>query len=535
MGLAMLFVGSAYGVLAPRTGRALPPRAARGLLLLSWIAGANAASAQEVELQPRNMVSASAPLAPHHWAVSAVERAHGLGLVDAHLPAHRSLTRSQVAFLLAEAARHAPHRAPSLSPLAEAWLTRFREEFPGVRSEGGSGRAMGADGSLSLKHSEHAGRAAPGVGYRGGRSRGRTGATPLADDAAPSVAVSMATAPLPFLAVSGTAVHRSGDLSIPEWELRGEAGTIALAVGRQPVAYGGSRAGGITLSGSAPLERVQLETVRPLRLPLVSRLLGPASVHTFAARLREERHPGDPYVWGMGLSLQPHARLQLAARRVALFGGDSVGAPVTVGTVSRMLLGMTVTNSTNGFENQVASVEARWRVPTEAWLPLTLYGEAGMEDMSLTRAAYKAPGITTGLLLAALPGVPEAAAGVEFTRFGPAPANYGIWYRHFSLHGGWATDAGPLGHPLGGHGSETRVYGNADLLDARLRLKGHAFVRHRGEENLYAPERAGRGTGFGGTAAWRPWRRAEFQATGHRESGMGWREREVKAGISYFF
>jgi hypothetical protein len=264
-------------------------------------------------------------------------------------------------------------------------------------------------------------------------------------------------------------------------------------------------------------------------------VLGPLSTHLFFTRLRYGRHPGDPYLGGVNLTLQPHPRLQLSARRAALFGGDSVGAPVSLGAVSRMMVGMTVSNSTNGFENQLASLELRYRLPTDPHVPLTVYGEIGMEDMSLTRSFYLAPGITAGLFAPILPTLPAISAGVELTHFGRAPETYGIWYRHFKLHGGWAADEGPLGHPLGGHGQELRGYGSADLFRGRLRFSGDAFFRRRGEENLYAPERAGRSTGFVGDAAWRPLRRGELKLSVYRESGADWEEHGFELRTVVFF
>ena len=45
---------------------------------------------------------------------------------------------------------------------------------------------------------------------------------------------------------------------------------------------------------------------------------------------------------------------------------------------------------------------------------------------------------------------------------------------------GWATDEEMLGHPLGGHGTETVLYGSADIPAAGFRLESRGFFRSRG-------------------------------------------------------
>ena len=87
----------------------------------------------------------------------------------------------------------------------------------------------------------------------------------------------------------------------------------------------------------------------------------------------------------------------------------------------------------------------------------------------------------------------------------------------------------PLGHPLAGDGREYRLYGTADLFDARLRLEADAFMRQRFETNLFGAYRLGRSLGASSLLSWRLHAHAELGARLAFEGGRGWRERNVSA------
>ena len=88
---------------------------------------------------------------------------------------------------------------------------------------------------------------------------------------------------------------------------------------------------------------------------------------------------------------------------------------------------------------------------------------------------------------------------------------------------------------MGGDGREYRVYGLADLLDARLRFEAEALLRQRFVNNLYSPWRLG--TGLGGSA------RLSYQFRGRaaiglgvsQEWGRGWRAGGVSGRASFSF
>jgi hypothetical protein len=292
----------------------------------------------------------------------------------------------------------------------------------------------------------------------------------------------------------------------------------------------------VVFSDPDPMLRGELQTLRPLRLPWLLRALGPTTVDVFAAPVHDpRRHPTNPGLLGMRVSVQPHPRVTLGATRGSLFGGDS--ARTTPLRFVRMLAGVVHSQ----YENQVISLDARWRLPTERMLPATAYLEWGADDAA--GAMDEEPARVMGVFVPALPGLPTAGAGLEYTYFKHSCCGHGPWYFNATLQGHWALHDRPLGHPLGGEGAEYALYLQADLLDARLRLEGRVFRADRslrslevfGGANLFAPTRAGRSLGTELDAAWRLGSRFDARAQLTLEDGAGWREQHLETRIAWLY
>ncbi len=231
-----------------------------------------------------------------------------------------------------------------------------------------------------------------------------------------------------------------------------------------------------------------------------------------------------PWFWALRVSIRPHARLRIAATRAAAFGGEG-NSGLTIGEIPTLLLGLG--GGAHGeTENQVASVEARWRPPL-ASLPLLLYGEWGFDDMGLSY--FHVPGVIAGARIAAVPGAPALALGLQYTGFARHCCGNPPWYRHSALP--WMDERAPLGNPLGGNGTEWRLYGDADLAAATLRVDAVVFRRRRGPENLYAPVHEGRSLGGEAGVAWRPGRDLEAYARYRGERGAGWSAASAEVGL----
>ena len=480
--------------------------------LLLLVAAPGAASAQE----PTGATGPGGYLGAEHWAVRAAWRASELGLAPSYMPAQRLVPLTMVEEALREAADAAALRSPGVQDLADGWYARFQEEFP-ARAGGADGasfaRLRSASAGVGLL--SRTGRVAPGLG----QSPNHTGSDPLGETRGATAGAEGAVSLGSHVSVQVAARFEPGDLDVPVADLGLTAGPWSLSLGRQAVGYGWGRGAGVILSGAEPFNRVELATTRPIRpLPM-----GPISLHLFFSRLSEERHEREPYFWGARAGWRPHPRFDLAIQRAAMFGGH--GETITVRRLASMLIGDVVSV---GFENQIVSAAGRFRLPTEALLPLTLYAEWGAEDAA--GAWFDVPGYLVGVETPALPGAPEITLGVEYASFAGSCCGNPPWYRHHAFLGSWAGDEAPLGHPLGGNGTELLARAGADLLDARLRLDTRAFRRNRREENLFVPGRAGESTGMSAELTWRQGARSELGVALSGEQGEGWKESDLRIG-----
>src|SRR6185369_5605886 len=222
-------------------------------------------------------------------------------------------------------------------------------------------------------------------------------------------------------------------------------------------------------------------------------------------------------------SIQPLRSLTLGVNRAALFGGD--GHPAKPLDVLQMLAGGYGGDS-GDFENQVVSVDARLTLATRQ--PVEFYIEWAADDGA--GMWHNAPAITVGSLLPTLHAAPNVFLGFEFTTVARKPDCCNTyWYRNVFFRGSWSKDDVPLGHALGGHGTEWAMRIGWDPANAHVRFRSRFVARNRGAENLFAPERAGRSVGWDGSLALRV-NRAELELQGNVEDGTGWRSSALRAG-----
>jgi hypothetical protein len=456
-------------------------------------------------------------LGADHWAVDALRRLEGLGRVNTHAP-KGAVPACTVGQLLEAAAR--AETGGELDPLLSAWVAAFEREFPRLRQGRPDARwPVLAAGSAEVGVTGRRGAGSPG---RGEFPPDRTGTALLSDRTGGNAELEVGGHLLPRLSAIGRGGIDADGLEVSRLEAVTGVGAINLTAGRGSVGYGYARGGAIVLSDVAPLDRVEIATTHPLTLPA---RLGTFAFSSFFGRIREERHPGNPYLWGGSASLKPHPRFTLGIHRAAMFGGDDENYPVTAERVLNMLIGRV---AGVGFEDQVVSVEGVLRLPTERVLPLTFHLEWGAEDAA--GAWWDVPGRILGLYVPAVPSLPALSAGVERTSFQASCCNNPEWFRHWSFPGSWVLADRPLAHPLGGNGREWRAY--VDLQEPRsgIRAESAAFRRWRGPENLFVPGREG--TSWGGDARVR-WRSpAGFELFGSLaiERGGGWDESGFLAG-----
>jgi hypothetical protein len=494
---------------------------------LVWTAVPGTVRAQEglVQEGPPELEFTGPLLDPEHWAVEAVGRLKSVGLADQHLGSQKALPLEEVERVLRAASRN--EGAAGLSRLAAAWHARLLEEFGGIPiAVADSGRVpVVLTGRTSVGIRWREGAAAPGLGEF---EPDRTGALPLEER---TRWVGIAETSISWgrhLALGGRVESDQDGIRFDRLQLAAGWRGIRASIGRAPVGYGHGHGGGVLLSGDVPLDAVQMGTREPFLLPWILSHIGPVSVHGFMGRMWEDRHPGDPYLWGGTAHLRPHPRLTLGIHRAALFGGKPE-EPVTVGKVLGMLVGRV---SSLGFEDQIVSASGRFDLPTESLLPLTAYLEWGAEDAA--GAWHDVPGLVGGIFAPSLPFASGLAVGAEYAHFSTSCCGNPKWYRHWSFVGSWASREATLGHPLGGDGRQAMLFGEAHLFEARARVAGSVYRRERRGENLYVPGRAGTSTGASASVEVRPLRSWEVRLEAAGESGSDWSDRNLKIEVSHF-
>ena len=469
-----------------------------------------------------------------HWSYASLAHLQGAGLLEEGFdPGATTLSRLEAFERLEYAAAAADERAPGWVALAGAYRDRFEEEFPSTAA-----RASGASSSFVSEGALVAGLEARKNGLLAKHlmDDGSGFQTLAVRDVAQPVGALEFGALLPPKSVS---IAAYGALLLPADRVTASevygmlrVGRVGLWTGRRRLGFGSADGGSVILNSQLPIDGVGLFLADAVRLPGFLHHLGAFRAETVVSRLDHAGEVRSPWLFGFRTSLTPHPRFRVGLNRAALFGGGhSLVPPVTFGRVVKVMTAVdTEEEGQKNFEDQIGSLDV-WFAPPLGSFPLVVYGEWGVQDLSAQR---EMPALVGGMEVVGIPGAPWLSVGLEHTVFKQPKRGSRSWYDH-RVFGTWTDDGNLLGHGLGGEGRELRVFGAADLLEARLGLEVRGFSRDRGEGNLFAPEREGSSSGFAGAARWRLTPTVELEASGALESGTGWRESAGFLGVRFIF
>jgi hypothetical protein len=346
-----------------------------------------------------------------------------------------------------------------------------------------------------------------------------------------------------YLAASISPERRNGEWKLHEGYALLSLGKLGLWGGRRAPAFQTGAGGGMIFNGTAAFTGGGVVLTEPVRLPWFFSHLGAIRFESFLSTIDSSAAVRRPWVLGSRGSISPHPRLLLGATQTFMFGGVGIG-PFTWRNFKEMFNSHAINVNGSEYENGIASIDVRFRPPVPG-VPLSLYLEWGAEDNH--SAWYLFPGIIGGAHVAAVPRIPALSLGLERTYFSrPCRPNeegchdnyYATWYRHYLFKDGWTVDRQPIGHPLGGDGSEWLLYGAWDDPSAPLRLDWRAFTRQRGEYNIYAPAREGRSMGGALSLVYRGEDGIDLILTGALERGRTparWTESSILAGVRRTF
>jgi hypothetical protein len=469
-------------------------------------------------------------LEPGHWSYDAVRRLNGAGLAPpASDPALAPLTVQHALNVFAHAGEAARERGlTDLLLLAEGYRLALLTETDTVGRLAASrarvgwaaarGGALGGDGYFIFEDWE--------------------GAVPLPSANGPVVTWQGHGHLRPWLSWSADGGWIADEPVLLAASVAAAAGPFDLWAGRRRLQYGMGRGGAVNIGGAfneTPLlahrtgyvfEGIGGHVREPFDFPWHLRVLGPTRIEAVLGRLSRNGRIEGPFVaFGRLVGTPFTPRITLGVNRGAIFGGE--GIPITAGRLLGLVFGMHGGDA-GEFENQVFSIVGRVRPPLGP-LPLELYAEWGMDDTS--GAIATVPALITGLDIAAVPGLPALAVGIERTYFAESCCGNPIWYRSVWFRGSWADEGRLFAHPLGGHGTEWLGHARLDLPQHGVMVSGELYTRERGHENLFALERRGRSTG-GAAGVTLLTRFGEVRVDAAMERAVGWDVGRLSATLS---
>ena len=482
-----------------------------------------------------------------HWAIDAVRRASVLGLAPLGFGwGDGSLTQASVGWTLHEASQRSGSLGSPLHAAMAAEWRRFAHEFPGLAARIAADSVSGLE-LRTRSRPVTAGVAARFVSANGRllpvRSLDRTRENvappqPIADLNDGDLEVRVGALVSRNLAAEVSGGRNDAEWRVRDWQVIGGIRSLGAWVGQRAPDFGPGAGGGLVFDGRAAFTGAGVALLDPVRLPSVLRWLGAWRGETFLSRIDSSAGIRHPWVFGSRASLTPHPRLLFGATQAFMFSGEGQ-PPFTWRNFKEMFLTHGIKTAGREFENGIASVEARWRPPVPS-LPAVLYVEWGSDDNH--GAWFKFPALVMGVSLPSVPRVPTLSLGLERTSFaapcsscnGCACEFYATWYRHYVFVDGWTLDRQPIGHPLGGDGTEWLLYGRIDDAARRLTVDGRVFTRDRGRYNLYAPARQGRSVGGRTGAEYRLTTALALHVEAALEHGRGdWTASSASAGLRW--
>ncbi len=496
--------------------------------------------------QESSQTHASPFLPSSHWSVATARRLAALDLADQDFGwGAGSLTILSIGRVLHDAPIIAQKKHPELVYLALGYWQRFVREFPLTSAKldpaAATSNAGLAEGWVAAGYSSATGRVYPVRSLNYSRED-VAGPFPRSDLSEARLTSELNLSLGRYLAGSLSPEHRDGDWGLREGYALVRLKKLGLWGGRRAPSFATGAGGGIVLDGTAAFTGGGVATTEPFRLPWALRHIGAIRFESFLSRLDSNATVPEPWFLGTHVSISPHPRLMIGATQAYMFGGEGV-APVTLRTVWSMFRSHGITSAGSEFENGLASWEVRFRPPVPV-VPLSLYMEWGTDDNHSAWTLF--PARVIGAQIPSVPGIPALSLGLEHAGFSRPPCTgpgsqphceyYATWYRHYLFKDGWTVDRQPIGHPLGGDGSEWLAYGSWDDPASRFRVDARLFRRYRGAYNIYSPDREGRSFGGQVSTVYRATSNMDFLFTGALEDGQAdWSSSSIFAGLRWIF
>jgi hypothetical protein len=233
-----------------------------------------------------------------------------------------------------------------------------------------------------------------------------------------------------------------------------------FSVGKAEDWWGPTEAGSMAISNNAePIYALRINRVVPLRVPILSDVMGPFRYEGLLGSLKGHRYPNAPWVHAEKFSFKPYRDLEFGFSRVVIFAGKD-HVPLTFGSFwnsftsfSNVSLATKESRNDPGFRS--SSFDFTWRLPwMQKWL--TLYSDSLVHDDVNPLAAPRRAAVNPGLYLSHVPKLPHIDLRAEAVSTDPVSANQGqggqFIYYEFEYKDGYTNKGNIFGSWIGRQG-----------------------------------------------------------------------------------
>ena len=160
----------------------------------------------------------------------------------------------------------------------------------------------------------------------------------------------------------------------------------------------------------------EINRVEPLRIPGLSRLIGPIRYDFFVGNVPGHTYPIDPWVHAEKISFKPTRDLEFGFSRVVIWGGKG-HTPITIHTFLKSFFSFQNVSEQEKFSRddpgyRLSNFDFTWRLPfVRKWL--TLYTDSVVHDDVSPISAPRRSAVRPGIYLSHFPGMAKLDLRVE--------------------------------------------------------------------------------------------------------------------------
>jgi hypothetical protein len=231
-----------------------------------------------------------------------------------------------------------------------------------------------------------------------------------------------------------------------------------ISVGKADDWWGPAQSGSMALSNNAePIYALRINRVVPLRIPVLSELIGPLRYEGLLGSLKGHRYPNAPWVHAEKFSFKPTRNVEFGFSRVVIFAGEG-HVPFTFGSFwnsfssfSNVSVAQKESRNDPGFRS--SSFDFTWRLPwVEKWL--TLYSDSIVHDDVSPLSAPRRAAVNPGLYLSHIPKLPHVDLRAEAVSTDPVASSQSgqFLYYEYEYKDGYTNKGNMLGSWMGREG-----------------------------------------------------------------------------------